>query len=421
MKKNKLLITLVFLTSGLAIAQVGINNQSPKATLDITAKNTNGSTAEGLIAPRLTGDQIKAADAQYGTGQKGTIVYATEAVTIPSTKTSAIAAEGYYYFDGNLWQKMNGPSSVDLTNDAWVNDTANNMVKLGTQTDGSIRTAGTDFIVKDNGQIAIGTSTPAASAVLDITSSNKGLLLPRVALNSKTDMGTITSPTEGLLVYNTGLGALKSSGMYYWDGFQWTSFKTDGGTSSPSTDLNIGETRTTVINVPTSSFVTGSTGINRIWMNGRDVSNTQIVNYKLLSDAAGSTSDFINFGPNGILRMDFASGGYSGASYVAPKIVNTSSSSVFYSLNALSTADANFSWGTGMWLAPGAVCKQIDGNDGISYTTNGLSEYVNVNILVHNTIDGSARFYIATWSIMAADDGLGHANTYGLFTITRYK
>lgn len=106
MKKNKLLIAIVFLTCGLAASQVGINNPLPKATLDVVAKNTNGSTAEGLIAPRLTGDQIKAADAQYNTAHKGTIVYATVAVTTASTKTSAITSEGYYYFDGNIWKGL---------------------------------------------------------------------------------------------------------------------------------------------------------------------------------------------------------------------------------------------------------------------------------------------------------------------------
>ncbi|BFO67468.1 hypothetical protein KCF3NO3_34510 [Chryseobacterium sp. KCF3-3] len=35
-----------------------------------------------------------------------------------------------------------------------------------------------------------------------------------------------------------------------------------------------------------------------------------------------------------------------------------------------------------------------------------------------NTIDGSVRFYIGTWSLISAA-GLGHNNTFGLFTITR--
>ncbi|WP_294241681.1 hypothetical protein [Chryseobacterium sp. sg2396] len=66
--------------------------------MNITAKTTDGSKPEGLIPPRLTGNQIKSADSQYGTAQKGTIVYATSPVTAASTKTANITAEGYYFF-----------------------------------------------------------------------------------------------------------------------------------------------------------------------------------------------------------------------------------------------------------------------------------------------------------------------------------
>ncbi|WP_050009494.1 hypothetical protein [Flavobacterium sp. B17] len=498
-----LFTTAALLFSMTAFAQVGINNTSPKATLDITPKTTDGSKPEGLLIPQLDGNILKTA--AYGTPQKGIIVYAKSAASPTDAKTVNITAEGYYYFDGSVWQKMTGAAAGDTTNDAWINDTTNGLVKLGTKADGTARSANTDFVAKDDGSVGIGITTPAekldvngnmilrnsavsggtvnlsmrttggtnrwgigmdntetgsgntggdlkiwnyadnggyisspltikrssgsvgigtslpdASAALDVNSTNKGFLPPRVALNSKTDVSTISSPTAGLLVYNTGTGSLKSAGMYYWDGSQWTSLKGDGGNSS-ATDLNVGETRTAVITVPTSSFTAGSTGISRTWMNGRAVNNTQSVNYKLLSDAVGSTNGFVNFGPNGALRMDFASGGYWGASAPAPKIVNTSSSAVFYSLNALSTADANVTWGAGMWLAAGAVCYQIDGNDGFSYATNSWSEYVNANILIHNTIDGSVQFYIGTWSLMSANDGLGHNNAYGLFTITRYK
>ncbi|WP_374461831.1 fibrinogen-like YCDxxxxGGGW domain-containing protein [Chryseobacterium taeanense] len=104
-------ITMAVLFISLIIkAQVGINNTSPKATLDITAKTTGSTTAEGLIAPRLEGVDIKGKDAKYDTAQKGAIVYALSAVASPSTKTANITAEGYYYFDGSVWQKLSNSS-----------------------------------------------------------------------------------------------------------------------------------------------------------------------------------------------------------------------------------------------------------------------------------------------------------------------
>ena len=49
-------------------------------------------------------------------------------------------------------------------------------------------------------QTGIGTTTPDASAKLEIAATNKGLLIPRMTLTQK---GNITSPANGLLVYQT--------------------------------------------------------------------------------------------------------------------------------------------------------------------------------------------------------------------------
>ncbi|WP_089857884.1 hypothetical protein [Chryseobacterium taeanense] len=173
-------------------AQVGINNTSPKATLDITAKTTGSTTAEGLIAPRLEGVDIKGKDAKYDTAQKGAIVYALSAVASPTTKTANITAEGYYYFDGGVWQKMTGAAAGDTTNDAWINDTTNGMVKLGTKADGTARSAGTDFVVKDNGQVGIGTNAPSANLEVNSgTLNDSGLKLTQLTSSTSATSGNV--------------------------------------------------------------------------------------------------------------------------------------------------------------------------------------------------------------------------------------
>lgn len=103
--KIKILLLIVFLPH-IFLPQIGINNNVPKATLDIMAKTNDASRPEGVIAPRLTGDQIKAADSLYGAEQMGTIIYITAAVTMASPKTTNINAAGYYFFDGNIWRKF---------------------------------------------------------------------------------------------------------------------------------------------------------------------------------------------------------------------------------------------------------------------------------------------------------------------------
>ncbi len=77
-----------------------------------------------------------------------------------------------------------------------------------------------------NAQVGIGTINPASGSLLDIESSDKGILIPRVTLTGTNDITTITpAATTGLLVFNTataGSGATAvSEGFYYWDGTKW--------------------------------------------------------------------------------------------------------------------------------------------------------------------------------------------------------
>lgn len=74
-------------------------------------------------------------------------------------------------------------------------------------------------------QTGIGTTTPNASAKLDVYATNKGFLPPRVTLTSVTDATTIASPAEGLLVYNLGSVGLQA-GYYYWNGANWATIAT---------------------------------------------------------------------------------------------------------------------------------------------------------------------------------------------------
>ncbi len=57
--------------------------------------------------------------------------------------------------------------------------------------------------------------TPDASAMLEVLSANKGVLVPRVALTGAADATTIASPATSLFVYNTGTAGLTPAGYYY--------------------------------------------------------------------------------------------------------------------------------------------------------------------------------------------------------------
>ncbi|WP_020598390.1 hypothetical protein [Spirosoma panaciterrae] len=64
------------------------------------------------------------------------------------------------------------------------------------------------------------------SAVLEVESTNKGFLPPRVALTSITDVTTIPSPATGLVVVNTANAGtdpndVEANTLYMWNGTKW--------------------------------------------------------------------------------------------------------------------------------------------------------------------------------------------------------
>jgi len=77
-------------------------------------------------------------------------------------------------------------------------------------------------------QTGIGTTTPHPSAKLDVSSTNKGFLPPRVTLTSTSDITTIPNPVTALLVYNTGSNVNLSAGYYYWKGTNWVRISSNG-------------------------------------------------------------------------------------------------------------------------------------------------------------------------------------------------
>ncbi|HSR39943.1 MAG TPA: hypothetical protein VLL95_13600 [Phnomibacter sp.] len=68
--------------------------------------------------------------------------------------------------------------------------------------------------------IGIGTQAPHNSSVLDISSTTRGLLAPRMTTAQR---NAIASPAKGLLVYDTDL-----NGLYHYNGSAWASIAGGG-------------------------------------------------------------------------------------------------------------------------------------------------------------------------------------------------
>lgn len=118
---SKFSLSKIYMIAGLSFfslsyGQVGINTTSPKSTLDITGSSTNSAVPDGIIAPRLTGDQLKAKDLAYGPDQEGTIIYVTQLASLPLTpKTVHVTKPGYYMFDGTVWNYAFGNTTGGST------------------------------------------------------------------------------------------------------------------------------------------------------------------------------------------------------------------------------------------------------------------------------------------------------------------
>lgn len=85
--------------------------------------------------------------------------------------------------------------------------------------------------ILSHAQVGIGTASPHPSAMLDVTSTNKGFLLPRLNLTGRNDVSTILNPTNGLMVVNltangTGTNAVVGNSIYFWQNSIWQKFTT---------------------------------------------------------------------------------------------------------------------------------------------------------------------------------------------------
>jgi hypothetical protein len=223
------------------------------------------------------------------TGTAGQVIQVNDGGTAPEW-ANKIAADG----------------TIDHTTLRWDN-TAQQWVESA-----ALKNDNTQALV--SGKVGIGTASPSASAVLDITATDKGILIPRVALTSKIDVATIAIPEVGLLVYNTATVNGLSPGYYFWNGDIWSRMLTflasdadwhEVGTTRPPDDIN------------DSIFTYGNVGIGTsaplapLHVNGTTEGPERTVKANIFEALAG---DFLEMKPlnssYGMLLREYNSGDY---------------------------------------------------------------------------------------------------------------
>jgi hypothetical protein len=99
-------------------------------------------------------------------------------------------------------------------------------------------------------QVGIGTNTPAASAQLDVSSTERGFLPPRMT-SAQRDL--IATPATGLLIFQTD----NTPGYYFYNGSAWVSL------SGAASSNGVGSTNKIEVFSSNGSF-TVPTGVSRI-------------------------------------------------------------------------------------------------------------------------------------------------------------
>ncbi|MDM1062491.1 hypothetical protein HXZ62_07940 [Empedobacter falsenii] len=164
---KKTLLSLIFLgLTWYVNAQVGVGTNDPKATLDVRkSTNTPTTSVDGVIPPNMTKTELaNKAASTYGNAQIGALVYVYDATGGTSglslSQVAQITTTGYYTFNGTVWIKLLNATDADTTNDAWVNNSANTRVELGTTSNGVTRVAGTEVVATDAGNLGLGIVAP---------------------------------------------------------------------------------------------------------------------------------------------------------------------------------------------------------------------------------------------------------------------
>lgn len=165
-------------------------------------------------------------------------------------------------------------------------------------------------------QVGIGTNTPDASSMLEVKSSSKGFLPPRVALTASNSAAPVTAPATGLLVYNTALAGSSpydvAPGYYFWNGSAWVKLAESNITKASAfvnrgVDVTLGNLKVRVAATGYASLQV-STVSGTISISGSDVHYAGGVNGSTIADNARltvtTTPVYLNAG------YHFALGGY---------------------------------------------------------------------------------------------------------------
>ena len=203
---------------------------------------------------------------------------------------------------------------------------------------------------------ATGPSVPNPASGLDLNFIDKGLLFPRVALESSASFAPLTAHVAGMLVYNTSSISDVTPGLYYSNGTNWIPFFTKA-TSAGDIQYWDGSSWVSIpVGLPGQTLQIIGSGVP-IWVSGlqstvitvllTDISTSSVTSGGIVMNDGGA--NITNRGvcwstsPNPTISNNLTSDGTGIGSYQST-ITGLSTGTMYY-IRAYATSSAGTSYG----------------------------------------------------------------------------
>jgi hypothetical protein len=250
------------------------------------------------------------------------------------------------------------------------------------------------FIVTiSQAQIGIGTNNPNASAKLDISSTSKGLLPPRM---TTADRDAITTPATGLQIYNTDNKALET---YNNGTIGWFTVGSGKGAGYDNTTLGV-----STLNANVAGYANTAIGYAALYANTDGIQNTSTGNQSLSSNTTGSDNtangnqslNSNTSGSNntavGFKTLFSNTSGYFNAAYGASAFITNTSG--YY--NTAIGPVALFNNTTGYYNSAFGYSALSANTSGYNNSAFGAQADVSAGALINTTVIGSGAIVTAS-------------------------
>jgi hypothetical protein len=214
--------------------------------------------------------------------------------------------------------------------------------------------------IQTKAQVNIGANTaPNTDAMVEISGSSKGLLLPRIALTSTSSFAPLSAHVAGMAIYNTATAGVSPNnvvpGYYYNDGAKWIRLLNQ---SSDGTEWYLTGTAIDAAGDKTSDiFRNGSVGIGTSPASKLDVAaGSTTVN--TIVNGTGAINDYLQFNVQNTSNGAHAQSGYAATA-------DNGSATTGFAWIGINNSTFNF-----------PTAYNIGGSNDVSYVGSGNDMYI---------------------------------------------